>query len=140
MEVRVVSVSRLFIASICSTLSRLTNSITQASNKFGVSTNKVSAHLHRIGYHIRTDIFDEACTWLGYRFVNNKLVKDVGPDAASGFANVFAKYGSDLSQVASRNATAEESQRVKDAIRELFPAIPDGALKEIFETAWQKVR
>ncbi|KAF2151216.1 hypothetical protein K461DRAFT_228732, partial [Myriangium duriaei CBS 260.36] len=113
-------------------------STVQASNKFQKESSKVSSHLHRIGYHIRTDVFDEACTWLGYRFVNGKLVKDVAANPASGFERTFARFGADISQFGTRSATQEESQKVKNAIRELFPKIPEESLNEIFETAWQK--
>lgn len=51
----------------------------------------------------------------------------------------MARYGADFGQGSKKNATAEEEIKVKKAIKELFPKIPDDALHEIFRKAWQEV-
>jgi len=84
-------------------------------------------------------VFDEACILLGYSFVNGKLIKNPEPNPLSGFERTLARYNVDFGQDPARSATQEEADKVKNAIKELFPKIPQEALNEIFETAWQKV-
>ena len=118
-------------------LTRLTRS--QATNRNQGSSNKISSYLHRIGYHFLSGIFDEACNELGYRFQGGKLVRE-SDEAISSFDRVMARYGAQFDNLPNRNPMADEETRVKKAIKELFPRIPDSALKIIFQTAWREVR
>ena len=102
--------------------------------------NNISSYLHRIGYHFKSEIFDEACNWLGYRMQNNKLVRDSEPTAALGFERAMARQGLRAGQSGGENATAEDESKVKMALKELFPKIPDHSLNEIFRKAWKQVR
>ncbi|GAB7338825.1 hypothetical protein MBLNU457_5520t2 [Dothideomycetes sp. NU457] len=111
--------------------------LVSAQNK-SEAAHKISTHLHRIGYHFQSDVFDQACDELGYRFQGGKLVRDSDASAAAGFDRVMARFGADFGQASKKSATAEEEIKVKKAIRELFPKIPDDALHEIFRKAWQE--
>ncbi|GAM82082.1 hypothetical protein ANO11243_000610 [Dothideomycetidae sp. 11243] len=112
--------------------------VVSAYNNSQEDNYRISHHLHRIGYHIRTDIFDEACDNLGYRFVDGKLTKAVTPNPILGFERPLARYEADLAQLGATSATDDESQRVRNAIKELFPNIPETSLNTILKTAWQK--
>ncbi|KAG9540770.1 hypothetical protein KCU77_g22507, partial [Aureobasidium melanogenum] len=52
---------------------------------------KLTHHVHRVGYHFRSDIFDQACNFLGYREVNGKLIRDTGFDTTSRFERTIAR-------------------------------------------------
>lgn len=92
-----------------------------------------------MGYHFRSDIFDQACNFLGYREVNGKLVRDTGFDTNSRFERTIARFAPrfDLNV---NNRSVEQSTRVKEYIRELFPKIPEADLEEIYKRAWEQVR
>lgn len=51
----------------------------------------------------------------------------------------MARNGARIEQRTRQSATADEEIRVKKAIKELFPKIPEDALHEIFQKAWQEV-
>jgi len=51
----------------------------------------------------------------------------------------MARNGAEIEQRTRQSATADEEIRVKKAIKELFPKIPEDALHEIFQKAWQEV-
>ena len=98
--------------------------------------SKVSHHVHRIGYHFRSEIFDEACSALGYHIYKGKLIRDTSSSIAPGTSGAYSgrkRYG-DRS-----GATVEETIRVKAAVRELFPKIPDSDLDLLVDRAWEKV-
>ena len=92
-----------------------------------------------MGYHFRSDIFDQACNFLGYREVNGKLVRDTGFDTNSRFERTIARFAPrfDLNV---NNRSVEQSTIVKEYIRELFPKIPEADLEEIYKRAWEQVR
>ncbi|THW56868.1 hypothetical protein D6D25_03108 [Aureobasidium pullulans] len=98
---------------------------------------KLTHHVHRVGYHFRSDIFDQACNFLGYREVNGKLVRDTGFDTNSRFERTIARFAPrfDLNV---NNRSVEQSTRVKEYIRELFPKIPEADLEEIYKRAWEQ--
>ncbi|KAI4717512.1 hypothetical protein E4T48_06283 [Aureobasidium sp. EXF-10727] len=98
---------------------------------------KLTHHVHRVGYHFRSDIFDQACNFLGYREVNGKLVRDTGFDTTSRFERTIARFAPRLDFNAD-NRTTEQSTKVKDYIRELFPKIPEADLEEIYKRAWEQ--
>jgi len=117
------------------------SSLTRSQRKSITPSNshKVSAYLHRIGYHFHSGIFDEACNVLGYRSRGGKLVRE-SDEPNSGFARVMARYGAQFDELSERQPMANEEIKVKKAIRELFPRIPDHSLNDIFQTAWKEVR
>lgn len=99
--------------------------------------SKLSHHVHRVGYHFRTDVFDEACNKLGYCTRNGKLEKIEG---ASRLDKAMFRYGSRFDLIDINNHSEEESQKVKKFIRELFPKIPEADLEAIYKRAWEQVR
>ncbi|KAK6006465.1 hypothetical protein QM012_006875 [Aureobasidium pullulans] len=98
---------------------------------------KLTHHVHRVGYHFRSDIFDQACNFLGYREVNGKLIRDTGFDTTSRFERTIARFAPRLELNASNRST-EQSTKVKEYIRELFPKIPEEDLEEIYKRAWEQ--
>jgi hypothetical protein len=97
--------------------------------------HKLTHHVHRVGYHFRSDIFDQACNLLGYRETNGKLIRDTGFDATSRFETTVASFAP------TGNLTADnQGIKVKQYIRELFPKIPEHDLQEIYNRAWEMVR
>jgi len=114
------------------------------NNKHRDDPSKLSAHVHRIGYHFHESVFKQGCRELGYGQVNGKFSKMSAPasitQTPSGFERAMARYGTRFDEAQDRDATAEESKTVKSAIRELFPAIPQADLDEVFDRAWKKVR
>lgn len=98
----------------------------------------MSHHIRRVGYHFRSDILDEAMNWLGYQYHKGRLVRDTGAASSSGFERSLARYGSRFDKVNERS-DIEGPTKVKDAVRELFPNIPDEDLEQILERAWATV-
>ncbi|KAG9675216.1 hypothetical protein KCU95_g2231, partial [Aureobasidium melanogenum] len=98
---------------------------------------KLTHHVHRVGYHFRSDIFDQACNFLGYREVNGKLIRDTGFDTTSRFERTIARFAPRL-ELNANNRSTEQSTKVKEYIRELFPKIPEEDLEEIYKRAWEQ--
>ncbi|KAH0172627.1 hypothetical protein KCU67_g1651, partial [Aureobasidium melanogenum] len=98
---------------------------------------KLTHHVHRVGYHFRSDIFDQACNFLGYREVNGKLIRDTGFDTTSRFERTIARFAPRL-ELNANNRSTEQSTKVKKYIRELFPKIPEEDLEEIYKRAWEQ--
>ncbi|PSK45372.1 hypothetical protein B9Z65_2512 [Elsinoe australis] len=110
----------------------------QISASKNTKADKIAGQLHRIGYHIRTDIFDDACQKLGYRIENGKLTKDSYAQSIQGFERAFGRFGIDVAQETAQKASEEDARKVKATIRELFPYIPEDEANQIFSRAWQK--
>ncbi|KAI5209744.1 hypothetical protein E4T38_02293 [Aureobasidium subglaciale] len=100
---------------------------------------KLTHHVHRVGYHFRSDIFDQACNFLGYREVNGKLIRDTGFDTTSRFERTVARFAPRI-DLNVNTRSSEQSTKVKEYIRELFPKIPEADLEEIYKRAWEQVR
>jgi hypothetical protein len=76
---------------------------------------------------------------LGYREVNGKLIRDTGFDTTSRFERTIARFAPRL-ELNANNRSTEQSTKVKEYIRELFPKIPEEDLEEIYKRAWEQVR
>jgi hypothetical protein len=76
---------------------------------------------------------------LGYREVNGKLLRDTGFDTTSRFERTIARFAPRL-ELNANNRSTEQSTKVKEYIRELFPKIPEADLEEIYKRAWEQVR
>lgn len=86
--------------------------------------------MHRIGYHFPSTVVAAVCSELGlYLTSTGKTL----PIYSMGMRENHSRAGSEVSQV-TLNTDA------RDAIRDLFPNIPDKELNTIIKTAFQKVR
>lgn len=97
--------------------------------------SKISHHIHRVGYHFRSDVVDDACQELGFTYHNNRFVKEkdlVTINERSVMARAMAKHGIHLNNETQR----ETDDQIRAAIKELFPRIPEEDLKEILRHAW----
>ncbi|KAF2223093.1 hypothetical protein BDZ85DRAFT_262965 [Elsinoe ampelina] len=102
--------------------------------------SNIAKHLHRLGYHIRTDIFDEAVEELGYRIDDDgrKLVKVEVAQGMEDYERIAKKFGVDIKEENARKAAKEDARKVQATIKELFPFIPEDEAEVIFSRAWQK--
>jgi hypothetical protein len=99
---------------------------------------KVSHHIHRIGYHFRSEIVETACENLGYfpyqgAFITGEDLKQKQHNSV--VAQAFAKMGLNYDRV---QGNEESPEQVRAAIKELFPKIPQLDLDAIVTHAWAK--
>ncbi|KAK3066137.1 hypothetical protein LTR53_017634 [Teratosphaeriaceae sp. CCFEE 6253] len=104
----------------------------------------VSHHIARIGYHFRSEVVDEAREQLGYIFYYGEFVKEAELEQQrrqaaqqSIIAKTLAKYGVSTDGLA-QQSQRESPDKVRAAIKELFPKIPDLDLGEIVRHAWEE--
>ncbi|KAJ5761897.1 uncharacterized protein N7511_005279 [Penicillium nucicola] len=91
-------------------------------------THNLSQHVHRIGYHFPSTVVAAVCSELGlYLTSTGKTL----PIYAMGMRENRSRAGSEVSQI-TLNTDA------RDAIKDLFPNIPDKDLNQIIKTAFQK--
>lgn len=102
---------------------------------------RVSFHIHRIGYHFKSEVLEEACTELGYIYHRDRFVKETDllqQHRDNALAQTLAKYGlrhNPLKDAQGANAR-ESPEVVAAAIKELFPRIQDADLDMIVKHAW----
>ncbi|KAM0723034.1 hypothetical protein Q7P37_001233 [Cladosporium fusiforme] len=130
------------LAELCKELSRKRSLPVNVVNDKPASTkqmnpSKVSHHVHRIGWHFRSDVVEEACEQLGYvpyedRFITLADLQQQKYDSIT--ERILAKHGMRYD-----NKFARESEtQVRAAIKELFPKIPQEDLDNIVSYAWAK--
>ncbi|CAG8127022.1 unnamed protein product [Penicillium olsonii] len=91
-------------------------------------THNLSQHVHRIGYHFPSTVVAAVCSELGlYLTSTGKTL----PIYAMGRTENRSRAASEVSQV-TINTDA------RNAMRDLFPNIPDQDLNQIIKTAFQK--
>ncbi|KAJ5160622.1 uncharacterized protein N7482_007626 [Penicillium canariense] len=91
-------------------------------------THNLSQHVHRIGYHFPSTVVAAACSELGLYLTS------------AGKAVPFHTLGS-LKEQPPANSEVDQitiNTEARDAIRDLFPNIPDNDLNQIIKTAFQK--
>jgi len=98
---------------------------------------KLSHHVHRIGYHFLSEVVEEACATLGYHayknsFISTEELKQRQHDSI--VSKAFAKHGLNYDCVKGNEETPEQ---VRAAIKEMFPKIPQHDLDEIVTRAWE---
>ncbi|GIZ39968.1 hypothetical protein CKM354_000332700 [Cercospora kikuchii] len=107
-------------------------------SKHAVDPEKVSHHIHRIGYHFRSDVVDDACQELGYVHVHDNFIKEADLAAQNEntrMARALARFGLSWDIPTTGQETNE---KVRAAIKELFPRIPEEDLKAILDHAWEE--
>lgn len=94
-----------------------------------MGTHNLSQHVHRIGYHFPSTVVAAACSELGlYLTSAGKAV----PFHTLGTLQANPPTNSEVDQITINT-------EARDAIRDLFPNIPDNDLNQIIKTAFQKV-
>ncbi|TKA80308.1 hypothetical protein B0A55_02214 [Friedmanniomyces simplex] len=137
------------LAERCKEISRMKDVPVNVVNAKPISKNAVdpghvSHHIARIGYHFRADVVDEAREQLGYVFYRGNFVKEMDlqrqrQQAAqdSAVARAFERQGVPSDRLRQKSQL-ETPDKVRAAIKELFPKIPDYDLDEIVRHAWQE--
>jgi hypothetical protein len=92
-------------------------------------SHNLSQHVHRIGYHFPSTIVADVCSELGFHLTSTGKAVAI---YATGRTDEHKRADSEISQV-TLNTEA------RDALRDLFPNIPDTDLNQIIKTAFQKV-
>lgn len=131
------------LADHCKELSRLRGlpvNVVNAkpTNISAVDPKKISHHVHRIGYHFHSDVLDDACHALGYTYSNKRFVRNADLRAQyenTRMARAMARHGFALDQ---EPVEQENNEQVREAIKELFPRIPEDDLTAIVKHAWEK--
>jgi len=105
-----------------------------------LDAGKVSHHIHRIGYHFKAEVMEDACAKLGYTLHRGRYIKEldlIKQREQSRLAQTLAKYHirPDALTAPSQKETPEQ---VRAAIRELFPKMPDADLESIVKHAWEE--
>lgn len=106
-------------------------------SKHAIDPQKVSHHIHRIGYHFKSEIVDDASQELGYVYYRGKFIKEDAMQAQRSkgrLKNIMAKYGLSLQD----NEARETPEQVSAYIKELFPRIPQEDLDKIVQHAWEE--
>lgn len=99
----------------------------------------MSHHVHRIGYHFRADIVEEACANLGYTLFHGEYVTEAElqrKHQQNRWARTLAGYN--INYRFDPNQHREDPEKVRKAITELFPKIPEEDLDAIVKHAWEE--
>lgn len=106
-------------------------------SKHAIDPAKVSHHIHRIGYHFKSEIVDDASQQLGYVYYRGKFLKEEAMQAQRSkgrIKDIMAKYGLSMHE----NDARETPEQVSVYIKELFPRIPQDDLDKIVQHAWEE--
>ncbi|KAI9749132.1 MAG: hypothetical protein M1835_001622, partial [Candelina submexicana] len=124
----------------CKALSRLGESkVFTVSSSLGYRKNSISREVHRIGYHFKRSVVAKACGELGLNVdevqqashYGNGPLQRILEDNVDGVRRKGETSGVEISQEV-LNA------RARDAIKDLFPMIPDRDMQEIVAWAFRK--
>ncbi|KAH9845460.1 protein of unknown function DUF2293 [Teratosphaeria destructans] len=108
-------------------------------SRHATNPDKVSHHVHRIGYHFKVEVVEDACQELGYIPYQNKYIKEsdlVEQRKREAWRKTLASYGIVDPRVAL--TLRESAEEVRAAIKELFPKIPEKDADEIIEHSWKE--
>ena len=100
-----------------------------------LEANRIAYHIARLGCHFRNIVVDRACRFLGYHNRGLRMVPNGRPDVRNR-RKPFTSSDDELAGL-SRD---QRQKRVGDAIRELFPLIPDQNVEQIFKRSFGEVR
>lgn len=98
----------------------------------------MSHHIKRIGYHFRPEVVAEVVNELDYQFIRGQFIKTSELEAQlndSRIAQIMARQGYTWRQ---QTPGHESTPQVRDAIRELFPRIPELDVNDIIRLAWEE--
>ena len=86
----------------------------------GLKSNQVSFHIRRLGNHFRNIVVERACRFLGYHSRGLRMVRS-GHSSRQEQSRNFLSADDELAGL----SKDQRIKRIGDAIRELFPLIPD---------------
>lgn len=95
-------------------------------NNATVDPEKISYHVNRVGWHFPNKIVDLAAEWLGIQIGRRR------PENGSGFTQ-------GLGRRLRAHVNLSEEDRVRAAMRDLFPNMPEDSLEAIVEHAFAEV-
>lgn len=104
-------------------------------SKAAEDPDKVSHHIHRVGYHFRAEVVEEACQALGYVLTRKGFVKEAQLEEQrenSKMAQALAKFGVGF------DVGKETNLQVMAAVKELFPKMPEQDLTQVLRHAWEE--
>lgn len=104
-------------------------------SKAALDAEKVSHHIHRVGYHFRAEVVESACQELGYVLARQGFVKESQLEEQreqSKMARALAKFGLHF------DVEKETDLQVRAAVKELFPRMPEMDLTQVLRHAWEK--
>lgn len=110
---------------------------TKPANRMAADPNKLSHHVHRIGYHFQSGVLEQAVADLNYTVYKGRFVKeeDLAKRRQENLtAQILLKHGVKMNEMGSQ----ESHEQVRAAIKELFPKIPTEDLEGIVKHAWEE--
>jgi hypothetical protein len=120
--------------------SMLTFQQAKPRNRMFTDPEKLSAHVHRVGYHFPDEIISLACSKFGYVYDEARGLREDKSGAAR--TNWIAQSIEDYStrQAAhGRPATQRgDKEQTRGAVREMFPKIPEVDLHAIINHAFEQ--
>ncbi|KAI9711443.1 MAG: hypothetical protein M1812_007188 [Candelaria pacifica] len=124
----------------CKILSRLeTSKIFTVSGSLGSRKNSISRESHRIGYHFTRSVVTKACAELG---LDINEVQEASHQRNGPLQRILEgdTSGARLIGKTARVELPQEvlNARARDAIKDLFPLIPDRDMQEIVACAFRK--
>ncbi len=108
----------------------------ETKSKHANDPNKLSHHVHRIGYHFKAEVVEKACEALGYTIQKGRFVTETDLQRRSQrirAAQLLASRGMKL-DVADEPEETEED--VRAVMREMFPKMPQDDLDSVVATSW----
>ena len=98
--------------------------------------HELSRHIHRVGYHFPTTIVDQVCAHFGIRLNNRGEVIDESKDDDL-FKQVYQNADGQRPRPAEEKDQVTINTEGRQAIKDLFPKIPDNDLFRIIKHAFQ---
>ncbi|CAA9964897.1 DUF2293 domain containing protein [Pyrenophora teres f. maculata] len=106
-------------------------------NKMHTDPAKLSHHVHRVGHHFPMRIIELACSKFGYDYVIRKGLRKTN-DRENWIARRFEAYSSRQANHEGPTTERETKIYIHDAVREMFPKIPETDLQAIVNHAFEE--
>ena len=108
-------------------------------NKTHSDPEKLSHHVHRVGHHFPIHIIELACSKFGYIYDERRgLRKDKEGERTNWIAQEFEDYSSRQVQHGHPATEKETKGYIHNAVREMFPKIPEADLQAIVSHAFEE--
>ncbi|KAI0590177.1 DUF2293 domain-containing protein [Pyrenophora tritici-repentis] len=106
-------------------------------NKTHTDPAKLSHHVHRVGHHFPMRIVNLACSKFGYDYDIRKGLRKTN-DRENWIAQRFEAYSSRQANQGGPTTERETKMYIHDAVREMFPKIPEADLQAIVDHAFEE--
>ncbi|KAL7778560.1 hypothetical protein CFE70_008061 [Pyrenophora teres f. teres 0-1] len=106
-------------------------------NKMHTDPAKLSHHVHRVGHHFPMRIIELACSKFGYDYDIRKGLRKTN-DRENWIARRFEAYSSRQANHEGPTTERETKIYIHDAVREMFPKIPETDLQAIVNHAFEE--